>query len=541
MRSMAVVQLLSLALLAVRGGAQSLGSTGTLTVHNKFLAPDGFNRSAVVVNGVHPAPLIKANKGERFTFNVVNQLEDDTMLRSTSIHWHGLLQRGSAWADGAAAVSQCPISPGNSFEYRFGADGHAGTFWYHSHFGTQYCDGLRGPLVIYDNDDPHRHLYEVDDENTIITLADWYHLPAPSLMMPAFADATLINGKGRTTTGPKAELAIVNIERGKRYRFRLVSLSCEPNFQFSIDGHQMTIIEADGHATEPITVDRLRIFAGQRYSFVLEANQPVGNYWMRALPNFGNNGLNLGYLNDANTAILRYAGAPEANPRGSPPVRYNAQLDEAMLRPLVNPAAPGRPVPGGADVNVRLDFGFNVLGLKYTVNGTSYKSPTVPVLLQIMSGAKTASELLPEGSLVTLPRNAVVEVTVPGGLIGGPHPFHLHGHSFSVVKTAESKTYNFENPVRRDVVHAGERGEDTVIRFVTDNPGPWLFHCHVEFHMANGLAIVFAEDVDSIAEANPVPESWSNLCPVYNALPASMTSVSKALPNLPLPINILNN
>jgi hypothetical protein len=38
-----------------------------------------------------------------------------------------------------------------------------GTFWYHSHFKTQYCDGLRGPLVVYDACDPHRDLYDVDD------------------------------------------------------------------------------------------------------------------------------------------------------------------------------------------------------------------------------------------------------------------------------------------------------------------------------------------------------------------------------------------
>ena len=28
---------------------------------------------------------------------------------------------------------------------------------------TQYCDGLRGPLVVYDPNDPHRHLYDIDD------------------------------------------------------------------------------------------------------------------------------------------------------------------------------------------------------------------------------------------------------------------------------------------------------------------------------------------------------------------------------------------
>ena len=38
-----------------------------------------------------------------------------------------------------------------------------GTFWYHSHLSTQYCDGLRGPMVVYDPYDPHAHLYDVDD------------------------------------------------------------------------------------------------------------------------------------------------------------------------------------------------------------------------------------------------------------------------------------------------------------------------------------------------------------------------------------------
>lgn len=72
-----------------------------------------------------------------------------------------------------------------------------GTFWYHSHLSTQYCDGLRGPLVVYDPFDPLGWLYDVDDgrillalplqsyayrattvNSTVITLADWYHFAA---------------------------------------------------------------------------------------------------------------------------------------------------------------------------------------------------------------------------------------------------------------------------------------------------------------------------------------------------------------------------
>lgn len=40
---------------------------------------------------------------------------------------------------------------------------YTGTFWYHSHLSTQYCDGLRGALVVYDSEDPHAVLYDVDD------------------------------------------------------------------------------------------------------------------------------------------------------------------------------------------------------------------------------------------------------------------------------------------------------------------------------------------------------------------------------------------
>ena len=77
------------------------------------------------------------------------------------------------------------------------ADYHclSGTFWYHSHLSTQYCDGLRGPFVVYDPQDPHASLYDVDDgkfvsmamktksdifplDSTVITLSDWYHVAA---------------------------------------------------------------------------------------------------------------------------------------------------------------------------------------------------------------------------------------------------------------------------------------------------------------------------------------------------------------------------
>lgn len=179
----------------------------------------------------------------------------------------------------------------------------------------------------------------------------------------------MINGLGRSRTGPAdTELAAITVERGKRYavfsdyllycsdsllarryRFRLVSISCDPNFIFSIDGHRMTVIEVDGVNTQSLTVDSIRIFAGQRYSFVvsyvfvmfsypllnlcqqLNANQPDDNYWIRALPNIPTGATTQG---GKNSAILRYKNAPAEEPKTieTPSI---FPLNETDLRPFV--------------------------------------------------------------------------------------------------------------------------------------------------------------------------------------------------------------
>ncbi|EDQ99886.1 laccase, multicopper oxidase, benzenediol:oxygen oxidorectuctase [Laccaria bicolor S238N-H82] len=511
------MRLLTLTLLFLRIVSASIGPTADLHIVNNNIQPDGFTRSAVLAGtsstvGTFPGPLISGAKGTTFFMNVVNHLTDTTMLTTTSIHWHGMFQHRTSWADGPIGVTQCPITPGDSFLYQFSVPDQAGTFWYHSHHSAQYCDGLRGPLVIYDKLDPNRALYDIDDETTVITLADWYHTPSPQLNSFPTPDATLINGKGRYSGGPAAPLSNITVVQGKRYRFRLVSMSCLPNYVFSIDGHTMNIIEVDGISVTPTTVDSIQIFAGQRYSFVLTASQPTDNYWIRALPNVGTPGFNGGI----NSAILQYAGAPNQDPTSTQTASV-MPMRETDLHPLVNPGAPGPAKPGAADININLNIVFNYTLFKYTLNGAPFDPPTVPVLLQILSGAKTAQEMLPPGSVYVLPRDKVVEVTMPAVAlaIGGPHPLHLHGNTFDVIRSAGSSTYNFVNPVRRDVVSIGQNGDNVTIRFTTNNAGPWFLHCHIDWHMVLGLGVVFAVDVPTISSTNP-PAAWNQLCPTYN-------------------------
>jgi iron transport multicopper oxidase len=491
----------------------AIGPTANLEISNAELAPDGFSRSTVLAGGTFPGPLIQGNLDDNFSINVTDLLTDTSMNVGTSVHWHGLFQHTTNYVDGPSFVTQCPIVPTNSFVYNFQALNQAGTFWYHSHFLNQYCDGLRGALVIYDPDDPHATLYDFDDESTVITLADWYHYlstDAPAIPAP---NSTLINGKGRYSGGPASDLAVISVTQGKRYRFRLVSISCDPNFTFSIDNHTMTVIEADGQSTEPLVVDSIQIFAGQRYSFVLNANQPVDNYWTRALPE------NKDFSNFTNLAILRYDGADDENPTPDPTTNIptsSSPLVENNLHPLTPTPVPGAPTPGGADINISLNITFNS-GL-FAVNGASFATPSVPVLLQILSGTKNASDLLPSGSIYGLEANKSVELTIPAFALAGPHPIHLHGHAFHVVRSAGNTSYNFVNPVMRDVVSIGTGSTDQVtIRFFTDNPGPWFLHCHIDWHLNAGLAVVFAEDVPDVSTEDIHTTAWDNLCPQYNA------------------------
>ncbi|KAJ7779414.1 laccase [Mycena maculata] len=538
---MVFTTLLSLGFVST-AAAVSIGPTADITLLNVDVTPDGFTRSAVTANGLVPGPNIIGNKvysfhivrngkdshesrgmyhlaihlanclnshSDEFNLNVIDNLTDETMLLSSSIHWHGFFQPNNSWADGPSFVNQCPIAQNASFLYTFPTNDQAGTFWYHSHLdpfvfssspALLAADTVQNTvmasaaawLVLYDPEDPYLSDYDVDDDSTVITLSDWYHAPAHTLAVPATLISTLINGLGRYAGGPTSELSVITVTQGLRYRFRLINLSCarpDPNFIFTIDGHTFTIIEVDAVNHEKLEVDSIQIYAAQRYSFILTADQAIDNYWIRTVANGGT----AGFDNGINSAILRYVGAAVEDPVTNATTSV-APLVETDLHPLDGPAVPGQPFPGGADVTLNLLIALDFTTGDFSVNGATFVPPTVPVLLQILSGEQLATDLLPSGSVYVLPPNSVIEVSVPGGTPGAPHPFHLHGHNFHVVRSAGNSTYNYDNPVIRDVVSTGPDTTDNVtFRFVTNNAGP-----HIDFHLEAGLAIVFAEDVATI-------------------------------------------
>lgn len=137
---------------------------------------DGYQRIIHLINGTAPGPTIEVIEGSEIVVHVTNKMANE----ETTIHWHGIYQRGTPWMDGVPMLTQCGIAPGNTFTYRFIAE-PAGTKWYHSHLGIQRPDGLFGALIIHPNitttvaRDNDLHYQKCGNRQQVMMVNDWFH------------------------------------------------------------------------------------------------------------------------------------------------------------------------------------------------------------------------------------------------------------------------------------------------------------------------------------------------------------------------------
>ncbi|KAK8170537.1 putative ferrooxidoreductase Fet3 [Phyllosticta citribraziliensis] len=478
-------------------------------------------RPVIGINGQWPLPVLNLTKGDRVIANVYNGLGNE----STSIHWHGFFHRGTNDMDGPPHVVQCEISPGSTFTYNFTLE-QSGLYWYHSHSRGQYPDGLRQALIITDPENPYRGQY---DEELVVTLSDWYHDQMPGLLKD------FISVSNPTGAEPVPNSALMNetqnfelpVQPGKTYLLRLVNIGAFASQYFWIEGHNLTIVEVDGVWTKPAETKMIYLTSAQRYSvLVTMKNDTTKNY-----PMVGSMDTD---LFDAIPSDLNYnvTGFLVYDKNGHRPQPYVLDTfdpyDDFDLEPTDGIALYENP-----DQVIVLNMSMNNLGdgANYAFfNDITYTAQKVPTLYSVLSSGSAATNPVIYGrdtNSYVLLKDQVIDVVL-NNMDTGKHPFHLHGHNFQVLYRSpdDEGFFNSTNttsfpavPMRRDTFMARPTG-NFLIRFKADNPGVWLFHCHLNFHLDAGLAMTFVEAPLAIQETVKIPQNHYDVCKASGELTA---------------------
>ncbi|KAK3949308.1 Cupredoxin [Pseudoneurospora amorphoporcata] len=488
-------------------------------------SPDGLAKRQVIgINQQWPPPRIDAQVGDRLIVNLLNSLGD----QDTSLHFHGLFMNGSTHMDGSSMVTQCPIPPGASFTYNFTID-QPGTYWYHSHAQGQYPDGLRGPLIIHDPKTPFQY-----DQELVLTVSDWYHEPM-SVLQPRF-----MSKYNPTGAEPIPNAALMNDTQNltipmipeRTYSFRMANIGAFAGQYIWIEGHNMTIVEMDGVYVHPTETSMIYLSAAQRCSFLVKAKRETSrNFPMIASMDTTLFDTTPPSLNPNVTSYLLYNNtAPLPTPS---PLDSFTPLDDTHLHPRDNLGI--LPLPDQA-ITLNISMSNLASGANYAFfNNITYVAPLVPTLYTVLSSPNSSSFELTANAQIygtythpyILPHHSIIQLVL-NNLDTGRHPFHLHGHNFQVLHRSgpdegpwwstssnlNEPSYNHTikaPPMRRDTLLVEPNG-NAVLRFRADNPGVWLFHCHIEWHMISGLAATFVEAPSILQRTLQVPEDHFSAC-----------------------------
>ena len=273
----------------------------TLDIAEGAVTVGGQREDSLTINGQVPGPLLRWKEGEDVTIHVNNHLDE-----TASIHWHGLLLPGEM--DGVPGLNGFKGIPAHStFTYRFPIR-QSGTYWYHSHSGTQEQDGLYGPIII----EPAANDAVQADRDYVIVLSDFttedpdrilrnlkvdsgYYNFGKRTVGDFFRDAEA-NGLGATVKDRLAwadmrmdptDLADVSqysflingqsakdnwtglFNAGERVRLRFINASSMSFYDVRIPGLKMEVVQADGQNVEPVPVDEFRIAVAETYDVVV--------------------------------------------------------------------------------------------------------------------------------------------------------------------------------------------------------------------------------------------------------------------------------
>jgi multicopper oxidase len=406
--------------------------------------------------GTVPAKEIRLHKGQTLRAQVANQLPQET-----SVHWHGLAIPNAM--DGVPVLTQPAIASGGSFTYEFVVP-DAGTYYLHSHVGTQLDRGMYGPLIIEDPDEGADY-----DDELVVVLDDWIdgtgttpdqvnenlkktgmkpmagQSPPLSPTLPLGEDGGdvtypyfLING--RTTKDPQVK----DYRAGQRLRLRIINAGADTAFRVAVPAAELNVTHTDGYPVVARRTNAIILGMGERADAIVTVNSSVPVIAAAE----GKDGY--AQLN------LRVGGAqPAVNvAEFVKTLRTSEVLNTAVLTPAPGVVLPQR----DPDQTVDLRLAGPVNGYTWPINGKLYDPPKNGIA--VAPGKRVHIRFISESMMF--------------------HPMHLHGHTFQVRQPTGPGA-------RKDTVLVPPK-QTVEVDFDTDNPGRWIVHCHNDYHLDNGMA-----------------------------------------------------
>ncbi len=406
-------------------------------------------------NGNVPGPEIRVRQGERARIEVKNGLDQET-----TVHCHGI--RLPNHMDGVPHLTQRPIAPGETFVYEFAAP-DAGTYWYHPHLRSfeQVGRGLYGPLIVEELEP-----IQVDRDLTWV-LDDW-RLTDDAEIDPDFNRLGDVSHGGRigntvTLNGRLAET--FPVRSGERLRLRLINGANARIFALEFAGHEPRIIAIDGQPVQPHSPEggRVTLAPAMRMDLILDmTGQPGSRFQVTDT-----------FYRSRAYELLKIVYASE------PPLRKTPL--ESSIQLAANPIP--EPDPSNAE-RFEVVFGGGVHGgMKGAMlNGqwTDLRSLAHQGKMWAINGVVATGHVMKP--LLTLRRGRSYVLALRNDT-AWHHPMHLHGHSFRVITRNGQPTRYRE---WQDTVLMAPR-EQVEVAFVADNPGDWMFHCHILEHQAGGM------------------------------------------------------
>jgi FtsP/CotA-like multicopper oxidase with cupredoxin domain len=398
---------------------------------------DGGTTPAWCFNGGYPAPVLRARQHQPIRIRVINRLNE-----ATTIHWHGL--RVPITMDGVPFLSQPPIQPGQHYDYEF-TPPDAGTFWYHPHMNSieQLGKGLVGAIIVEEAKDPGF------DAELVLGIKNWHINPDGSFSeMTTPRNAFRMGTPGRLQTVNGLQHPSYEVPAGGSVRLRFLNLDNTLSYRLNSNDPQALILAIDGNPiAEPRPLSQHHLGPGMRLDIGLMAPANVGDR------------VTFMHRNKPLVTVRSIAGQVGSRAVPRLPLNPIAEPD------LANAETVQFAFEWDASINP-VDHGGTVNHNFWTINrrawdGMSHSSIPAP-LARLQRGKTYIFEL--------------------NNLTQYHHPIHLHGHTFRVLESNKKAI----TPFHTDTILLG-KNERVRAAFVADNPGRWMYHCHVIEHLKTGL------------------------------------------------------